>query len=77
MANTINLRFTLDESAPIDEYLEDGIISESFPQHDGTHQVIIKDADESLIELLGPDELAELFGIDSEFVIAIQVLEFA
>ena len=73
----LNIRVTLDQSTPIDEYLEDGIITEYFPQHDGTFQVIIKEVDDVLIESLHPDELAEFFGIDSEFVIAIEVLEFA
>lgn len=75
--DTLNLRLTLDQDAPIAEYLEDGIISEVFPQDDGTFQVIIKDADELLLESLNPDELVEFFGIDSEFVIAVEVLEFA
>jgi hypothetical protein len=74
---TLNLRLTLDQDTPIDEYLMDGIISEVFPQDDGTFQVIIKDADESLLESLNPDDLAEFLGIDSEFVIAMEVLEFA
>jgi hypothetical protein len=75
--DTLNLRLTLDQDTPIDEYLMDGIISEVFPQDDGTFQVIIKDADELLLESLNPDELVEFFGIDSEFVIAVEVLEFA
>lgn len=75
--DALNIRFTLHEDTPIDEYLQDGIIDASFPQNDGTHQVIIKDADEALIESLHTDELAEFFGIDSEFVIACEVLEFA
>jgi hypothetical protein len=75
---TINLRLTLTEDAPIDEYLEDGIITEYFPVDENRmYQVIIKDVDESLIESLNPDELCEFFGIDSEFVIATEVLEFA
>ena len=45
----LNLRFTLDEECPIDEYLEDGIITEYFPDEDGMYQVIIKDVDETLI----------------------------
>jgi hypothetical protein len=74
---TLNLRITLDQDSPIQEYLEDGIITEYFTQDDGTYQVIIKDVDEVLIESLNPDELVEFFGIDSEFTIATQVLEFA
>lgn len=77
MSDTINLRITLDQDTPIDDYLNDGIISEYFPQDDGTYQVIIKDVDDALIESLNPDDLAEFIGIDSEFVIAIEVLEFA
>ena len=75
--DTINLRLTLDETTPIDEYMEDVIITEYFPQPDGTYQVIIKDVDESLIESLNPDDLCEFLGIDSEFVIATEVLEYA
>lgn len=75
---TINLRLTLHEDAPIDEYLEDGIIAEYFPVDENRmYQVIIKDVDESLIESLNPDDLCEFLGIDSEFVIATEVLEFA
>ena len=70
----LNLRFTLDEECPIDEYLEDGIITEYFPDEDGMYQVIIKDVDETLIESLNPDDLAEFFGIESEFVIAVEVI---
>lgn len=73
----LNIRFTLHEDTPIDEYLEDGIITEAFTQEDDTYQAIIKDVDEVLIESLNADELAEFFGIDSEFVIACEVLEFA
>jgi hypothetical protein len=73
--DTINLRLTLHEECPIDEYLEDGIINEYFPDEHGTYQVIIKDVDESLIESLNPDDLCEFLGIDSEFVIATEVLE--
>jgi hypothetical protein len=73
----LNIRFTLDEDTPIDEYLEDGIITEAFTQEDDTYQAIIKDVDEVLIESLNADELAEFYGIDSEFVIACEVLEFS
>ena len=75
--DTINLRITLDKDAPIDEYMEVAIITEYFPQPDGTNQVIIKDVDEDLLESLNPDDLCEFLGIDSEFVIATEVLEFA
>ena len=76
--DTINLRITLNEDAPIDEYLEDGVISEYFPiDENSMYQVIIKDVDEDLLESLNPDDLCEFLGIDSEFVIATEVLEFA
>jgi hypothetical protein len=72
---TINLRLTLDGECPIDEYLEDGIIDEYFPQDENKmYQVIIKNVDETLIESLNPDDLAEFFGIDSEFLIATEVI---
>ena len=76
--DTINLRLTLNEDAPIDEYLDVGIITEYFPiDENRMYQVILKDVDESLIESLNPDDLCEFLGIDSEFVIATEVLEFA
>jgi hypothetical protein len=75
---TINLRITLHEDAPVDQYLEDGVITEYFPVDENRmYQVIIKDVGESLIESLNPDDLCEFLGIDSEFVIATEVLEFA
>jgi hypothetical protein len=73
----LNLRLTLDQDSPIEDYLLDGSIDEAFPQDDGTFQVIIKGVDEALVDSLNPDDLAEFFGIDSEFVIATEVLEFA
>lgn len=75
--NTLNLRFTLNEECPMADYLLDGIITEYFPQEDNTYQVIFKGIDETLIESLHTDELAEWLGIDTEFVIAAEVLEFA
>lgn len=33
----------------------------------------LEDEDDVLLESLGPDELAEFFGIDSEFLIAVNV----
>ena len=75
---TINLCITLHEDAPVDEYLEYGIIAEYFLVDENMmYQIIIKDVDESLIESLNPDDLCEFLGIDSEFVIATEVLEFA
>ena len=76
--DNINIRITIDQDAPIDEYLEDGVITEYFPVDENRmYQVIIKDVDESLIESLNPDDLCEFLGIDSEFVIATEVLEYA
>ena len=71
--DTLNIRFTLDEETPIEDYLQDGIIDAAFPQDDGVYNVIIKDVDEVLIESLRADELAEFFGIEPEFVIAAEV----
>jgi hypothetical protein len=71
---TINLRFTLDAECPIDEYLDDGLCDEYFPLDDQTYQIIIKDVDETLIESMNPDDLAEFFCIESEFVIAMEVI---
>ena len=71
----LHLRFTLDEECPIDEYLKDGIIEEYFPQDENRmYQAIIRDVDETLIESMNPDDLAEFFGIESEFVIAMEVI---
>lgn len=75
--STINLRLVLDSEAPMEEYLMDGIITEFFPQDNGTNDVIIKDVDEVLIDSMNSDDLVEFLGIDTEFLIAIQVLEFA
>lgn len=71
---TLSLRFTLDSECPIDEYLEDGLINEYFPQDSGEYQVIFKGVDETLVECLGPDELAEHFGLESEFIVYCEVL---
>jgi hypothetical protein len=71
----INLRLTLDGDCPIDEYLEDGIIYEYFSQDENRmYQVIIKNVDETLIESMNPDDLVEFFGIESEFLIATEVI---
>lgn len=75
--DTLNLRITLHEDCPIAEYMMDGIVTEYFPQEDDTYQVIFKGVDETLLETMNPDELAEWLGIDTEFVIAAEVLEFA
>jgi hypothetical protein len=72
---TVNIRFTLEQECPIEDYLMDGIVSEFFPQPDGTNQVIFKDVDLMLLDNLNPDELAEFLGIDTEFVIAAECLD--
>lgn len=74
---TLNIRFTLENETPIDEYLQDGIISDYITNDDGSFTVIEKEVDETLIESMRADELAEFFGIETEFVIAAEVLEFA
>jgi len=74
---TLSLRLTLHEDCPIAEYMMDGVVTEYFPQEDNTYQVIFSGIDETLIECMSPDDLAEWLGIDSEFVIATEVLEFA
>jgi hypothetical protein len=70
---TINLRFTLDANWAIEEYLDNGLCTEYF-HDDQTFRIIIKDVDETLIESMNPDDLAEFFGIESEFVIAMEVI---
>ena len=71
---TINLRFTLDAECPVDEYLDDGLCDEYCQLDDQTYQIIIKDVDETLLESMNPDDLAEFFGIESEFVIAMEMI---
>ena len=66
---TVAVRFTLDPEFPVEEYLLEGLIDCAFPQDDGTFQVIFKDVDLDLIDSLGPDELSEFLGIETEFVI--------
>jgi hypothetical protein len=66
---TVHVRFTLEAEFPVEEYLLEGIIECVFPQDDGTYQVIFKDVDLDLIDSLGPDELSEFLGIETEFVI--------
>lgn len=75
--DNINIRITLDQECPIDEYLVDEYIESYFTLEDGTYQVIIEDVAETLLDTLNPDELCEFLGIDTEFVIATEVLEFA
>ena len=71
---TVAVRFYLDPEFPVEEYLLEGIIECAFPQDDGSFQVIIKDVDESLIETLRTDEIAEFLGIESEFITYCEVL---
>ena len=69
----ISLRFTLDEECPMDDLMEDKIIDDYYTNDDGLHEVMFYNVDEELIESLNPDELAEFFGIESEFVVAVEV----
>ena len=71
---TVHVRFTLSEDFPVEEYLLEGLIECAFPQDDGSYQVIIKDVDETLIESMGPDELSEFLGIETEFVVYQEVI---
>lgn len=75
MTETVSLRYTLDEECPIYEYIEDGIFPDDFEIHGGNYVVFIRNVDETLIESMNPDDLAEFFGIESEFVIAVEVIE--
>ena len=43
------------------------------PTENGLYEVVFYNVDEELLESLGPDELAEFFGIDAEFVVAVEV----
>jgi hypothetical protein len=70
---TINLQFTLDAECPVDDLMEDNIIDDYCTNDDGLHVAFFYNVAEELIESLGPDELAEFFGIESEFVIAMEV----
>ena len=69
----ISLRFTLDEECSVDDLMEDKIIDDYYTNDDGLHEVVFYNVDEELLESLGPDELAEFFGIDAEFVVAVEV----
>ncbi len=69
----ISLRFTLDEECPMDDLMEDDIIDDYFTNDDGLHEVVFYNVDEELLESLGPDELAEFFGLEPEFVVAVEV----
>ena len=69
----ISLRFTLDEECPVNDLMEDKIIDDYYTNDDGLHEVVFYNVDEELIESLGPDELAEFFGLEPEFVVAMEV----
>jgi hypothetical protein len=70
---SISLRFTLDEECPMDDLMEDEIIDDYFTNDDGLHEVVFYNVDEELIKSLNPDELAEFFGLEPEFVVAVEV----
>jgi len=74
MTETVSLRYTLDEECPIDEYMDEGIVHD-YEIHGGNYVVRFNGVDETLIESMNPDDLAEFFGIESEFVIAVEVIE--
>ena len=69
----ISLRFTLDEECDMEELVEDKIIDDYSVNADGSYETVIYNVDEELIESLNPDELAEFFGLEPEFVIAVEV----
>jgi hypothetical protein len=69
----ISLRFTLDAECPVYDLMEDKIIDDYYTNNDGLHEVVFYNVDEELIESLGPDELAEFFGLEPEFVVAMEV----
>jgi hypothetical protein len=69
----ISLRFTLDEECDIDDLVEDKIIEDYSINADGSYETVIYNVDEELIESLNPDELAEFFGLEPEFIIAVEV----
>lgn len=69
----ISLRFTLDEQCPVDDLMEDKIIDDYYTNDEGLHEVVFDSVDEELLESLGPDELAKFFGLEPEFVIAVEV----
>jgi hypothetical protein len=71
---TVNLRFTLDAECPVDDLMEDTIIDDYYTNDDGLHEVVFYNVDEELIESLSPDELAEFFGLEPEFVVAMEVI---
>ena len=69
----ISLRFTLDKECDMDDLVEDRIIEDYSINADGSYETVIYNVDEELIESLNPDELAEFFGLEPEFIIAVEV----
>ena len=69
----ISLRFTLDKECDMDDLVEDKIIEDYSINADGSYETVIYNVDEELIESLNPDELAEFFGLEPEFIIAVEV----
>ena len=74
MFKTLCLRFTVDQDCPVDELLASGSFSEYFPLPDGTIQLIAKNIPCDLLDSMDADALGFFCGIDSEFLIAAEVL---
>lgn len=74
MFKTLCLRFTVDQDCPVDELLADGSFYEYFPLSDGTTQLIAKNIPYDLLDGMDADALGSFCGIDSEFLIAAEVL---
>lgn len=75
MFKTLCLRFTVDQDCPVDELLASGSFSEYFPLSDGTIQLIAKNIPCDLLDNMDADALGSFCGIDSEFLIAAEVLD--
>ena len=75
MFKTLCLRFTVDQDCPVDELLASGSFSEYFPLSDGTIQLIAKNIPCDLLDGMDADALGFFCGIDSEFLIAAEVLD--
>ena len=75
MSETLCLRFTVDQDCPVDELLASGSFSEYFPLSDGTIQLIAKNIPCDLLDGMDADALGSFCGIDSEFLIAAEVLD--
>jgi hypothetical protein len=69
----ISLRFTLDQECDVNDLIDDKIIDDYSTKDDGSYEVVFYNVDEELLESLNPDELAEFFGLEPEFVIAVEV----